>query len=141
MAITAPAPTIAPSVAHVVAGALVSILGVAVAVLVVAVAVLAVALEVGRLGAVAAVAVLLGRASRRSLAFGRVDLPSALIGFRPGEALALRWEDIDLGARTITVERQVRHGREGIPKSGEGRKVDIVPTVAVSTARFAWLLQ
>jgi integrase len=54
---------------------------------------------------------------------------SALIGLRPGEALALRWEDIDLGARNITVERQVRHGREGIPKSGKGRKVDIVPSL------------
>jgi integrase len=54
---------------------------------------------------------------------------SALAGLRPGEALALRWEDVDLDARKITVERQVHQGKEGVPKSGKGRRLDMVPSL------------
>jgi integrase len=50
---------------------------------------------------------------------------SALAGLRPGEVIALEWADIDLDARRILVQRQARHGRVGVPKSGHGRVVPI----------------
>jgi integrase len=50
---------------------------------------------------------------------------SALAGLRPGEVIALEWGDIDLEARRILVQRQARHGRVGVPKSGHGRVVPI----------------
>ena len=54
---------------------------------------------------------------------------SALAGLRPGEAIGLLWSDVDLGANQIHVQRQVRHGVEGIPKSGKDRDVPIVPSL------------
>jgi integrase len=44
-------------------------------------------------------------------------------GLRIGEVRALRWEDIDMRAGTITVSRQARHGVEGTPKGGTRRVV------------------
>ena len=38
-------------------------------------------------------------------------------GIRTGEALGLRWEDIDLVSRALTVKRQVYRGRESSPKT------------------------
>ncbi len=54
----------------------------------------------------------------------------ALAGLRPGETLALTWTDIDLDARRITVSRQVRHGRVGVPKSGKPRTVPVTGELA-----------
>lgn len=60
---------------------------------------------------------------------------SALAGLRPGEALALRWDDVELNSNEIHVQRQVRHGRVGVPKSGKDRHVPILPSLkAVLTA-------
>jgi integrase len=56
---------------------------------------------------------------------------SALAGLRPGEVLALEWSDVDLDAATITVRRQVRHGRVDVPKSGKARDVPMVPSLVV----------
>lgn len=53
-------------------------------------------------------------------------LVSALAGLRPGEVIGLEWNDIDLKDRTITIRRQVRHGRVGPPKNGKPRTVPIV---------------
>jgi integrase len=55
---------------------------------------------------------------------------TALAGLRPGEALALEWRDVDLAARRLHVERQVRHGRVGLPKSGKTRIVPMIPALA-----------
>ena len=40
-------------------------------------------------------------------------LLSARAGLRPGEAVALKWGDVDLEARQITVSRHVPWGEEG----------------------------
>jgi integrase len=61
---------------------------------------------------------------------------SALAGLRPGEVLALEWADIDLDAGRILVQRQVRHGRVGPPKSGHGRSVPIGPALARGLAEW-----
>lgn len=46
-------------------------------------------------------------------------------GLRIDEALHLRWDDVDLERRTITVRR----GRQGTPKSGRARTVEIFDVV------------
>jgi integrase len=68
----------------------------------------------------------------------------ARTGMRRGEALALRWRDVDLDAGTIAVRRSAGMVRvkgegaqltEGLPKTGKPRVVDIGPgTVAVLRA-------
>jgi integrase len=45
-------------------------------------------------------------------------------GIRLGEALTLRWADVDLDARTVLIRRGLSAGIEGIPK---GRRFRIVP--------------
>jgi integrase len=54
----------------------------------------------------------------------------ALAGLRPGEILSLEWGDIDLDTRRLLVQRQVRHGRVGPPKSGKPRLVPIIEPLA-----------
>lgn len=54
----------------------------------------------------------------------------AYTGCRRGEALALRWEDVDLAERTATLQRAVYHSsrtgwKEGKPKSGRARIVGL----------------
>jgi integrase len=41
----------------------------------------------------------------------------ALTGIRTGEALGLRWEDIDFATRTLQVERAIYRGKETSPKT------------------------
>jgi integrase len=62
----------------------------------------------------------------------------AATGLRIGEALELRWGDVDFGAKRLSVSRQVYHGRVGPPKSATG-----VRSVPLSTAmcRRLWPLQ
>ena len=43
-------------------------------------------------------------------------------GLRIGEAIELRWKDVDLGARTVHVRRRYADGRVGPPKSRYGRR-------------------
>jgi integrase len=51
-------------------------------------------------------------------------------GLRVGEIRALRWkEDVDLVARTITVNRQARQGFTGTPKGGRSRVVPMTSRV------------
>jgi integrase len=59
-----------------------------------------------------------------------------LAGLRPGEVLALEWGDVDLDARRLTVQRQVRHGRVGPPKSGKPRFVPIADALAKILAEW-----
>ncbi|MGD9573658.1 MAG: tyrosine-type recombinase/integrase, partial [Thermoleophilia bacterium] len=50
----------------------------------------------------------------------------AQTGLRVGELTALRWEDVDLGARRISVRRRLYRGRVDSPKSAYGvRQVPI----------------
>jgi len=68
----------------------------------------------------------------------------AYTGIRRGELLALRWQDIDLDAATVSVRRSVgvikhkgaaREIREGDTKTARPRTIDIDPaTVAVLRA-------
>ncbi len=58
--------------------------------------------------------------------FAPLFLTLARAGLRLGEALALKWEDLDFGKRTLRIERSLS-GRGTIdkPKSGFGRTVDM----------------
>lgn len=58
-------------------------------------------------------------------------LLSVTVGLRRGETLALRWSDIDLDGRILTVARSLEETKEGLrmkePKSGKVRKINIPP--------------
>lgn len=55
----------------------------------------------------------------------------ATLGLRTSEMIALKFSDIDFDIGTIHIQRGIRHGRVGTPKSGD-RFVDI-PTITHST--------
>jgi integrase len=57
-------------------------------------------------------------------------LLSARCGLRPGEAVALRWGDVDFDASAIRIQRQARHGKVGPTKGDRARDVPMVPVVA-----------
>ncbi len=46
-------------------------------------------------------------------------------GMRIGEALALKWTDINFNGRLITVQRGISRGKIETPKSGKKRRVDM----------------
>ncbi|MGV8965240.1 MAG: tyrosine-type recombinase/integrase [Cellulomonas sp.] len=50
-------------------------------------------------------------------------------GLRYGELVALRREDIDLAAMTLSVTKAVRRGREGLPKSVAGVRTVHLPAL------------
>jgi integrase len=52
-------------------------------------------------------------------------LTLARTGMRIGEAVSLRWGDIDFTNRFITVQRCISRGKIGTPKNGKGRRVDM----------------
>jgi integrase len=49
----------------------------------------------------------------------------ARTGMRVGEALALKWGDLDFQARSIHVKRGLARGKISTPKSGKSRRVDM----------------
>lgn len=49
----------------------------------------------------------------------------ALTGVRPGEALALQWDDLDLDARQAEIRRGVTRGRVQPTKTGHERTIDL----------------
>ena len=53
-------------------------------------------------------------------------------GLRPGEALALRWEDFDEATGTVNVERAVSLGAVKPTKTEERRTVDLTPRLVVA---------
>ncbi len=60
-------------------------------------------------------------------------LTLARTGLRLGEALALRWEDLDLGKRELRVARSLAaRGRIDTPTSGHGRTVDVSQQLAAA---------
>src|SRR5262245_40516657 len=52
-------------------------------------------------------------------------------GLRLGEAVALRWEDVDLTARELVVRRTFSGGALGTPKSGKSRRIAISSNLAM----------
>ena len=65
---------------------------------------------------------------------------SLTVGLRMGEALGLRWSDIDFDAKTLRVNRQLQRVRDGgglvfsEPKNASRRTVDL-PQRAVEALR------
>jgi integrase len=54
-------------------------------------------------------------------------------GVRPGEAFALRWEDVDLVAHQVRIERAAeRGGRIKSTKTGSARAVDLTPRLVAA---------
>jgi integrase len=51
-------------------------------------------------------------------------------GCRKGEALGLRWEDLDFSGQRVLIRRALIRGRLGTPKSGTGRTVVLAPSLA-----------
>lgn len=68
--------------------------------------------------------------------FATMFAVGALAGLRPGEIIGLAWEDVDLGARRMLVQRQVRHGKVGPTKSGKPRLVPIIEPLAKVLAEW-----
>lgn len=63
---------------------------------------------------------------------------AAYAGLRAGEVRGLRWPDVDLKRRVITVRRTLVRGAEGPPKSGHGRVVPVAaPLLPLLTAAEA----
>jgi integrase len=61
----------------------------------------------------------------------------AQTGLRVGELIALRWGDVDLGSRRLSVRRRLYRGRLDAPKSSYGiRQVPISTRVAQDLLRF-----
>ena len=49
-------------------------------------------------------------------------------GIRPGEIVALSWEDINFEKKQIMVNKTITNGKIGLPKTASSvRKVDILP--------------
>lgn len=46
-------------------------------------------------------------------------------GARRGEAIALRWRDVDFERGVVAIRRSLVHRREGVPKSGRGREIPL----------------
>jgi len=57
-------------------------------------------------------------------------------GARKGEALALKWEDIDFDRSRITIRRSLTQRRVSTPKSGRARTVSLAPTLASALFDF-----
>lgn len=58
-------------------------------------------------------------------------------GLRVGEAVELRWSDLDLGGRWVGVNRRFYKGRVGLPKGRKRRKVRL----SIAMAQALWLLR
>ena len=54
----------------------------------------------------------------------------ATTGVRVGEALGLRWEDLDLDARTLRINRTVYRGQTCLPKTDSSRRTIKLSRVA-----------
>jgi integrase len=63
-------------------------------------------------------------------------LTLARTGMRIGEAIALKWDDINFSTREIRVERAISAGKLSTPKSGHGRTVDMSRGLAEQLARL-----
>lgn len=66
--------------------------------------------------------------------FGALFRVLAVVGLRRGEALGLRWSDIDFDEETITVRRSVGAGEKGRPVVTDGKTAASRATVPVDSA-------
>jgi integrase len=58
-------------------------------------------------------------------------------GARPSEALAVRWEDVDLAGRTVVIERALDLGGKVKPtKTGEARRIDLTSRLAAALSEY-----
>jgi integrase len=64
-------------------------------------------------------------AAQEDAEYGTFFLLLARTGARPGEALALKWEDLNLSAREILIERAMSAGELSTTKTGHARNVDM----------------
>jgi integrase len=51
-------------------------------------------------------------------------------GMRKGEALGLKWQDVDFDRRIISIRRSVTSAGVSTPKSGRARRVPMTPSIA-----------
>lgn len=58
----------------------------------------------------------------------------AMGGLRPGEALALRWQDVDLSGANLRIVESRTMGVTGTPKSNSGRSLPMAPETAQAMA-------
>jgi integrase len=59
-------------------------------------------------------------------------------GLRQGELLGLKWEDVDLEARTLPVRRTLSKGEFAAPKTAKGRRsVSLTPTAVEALKRHS----
>jgi len=65
-----------------------------------------------------------------------IFVTAAFCGLRLGELLGLRWRAVDFPRSLISVEASFTRGREGSPKSGDGRTVPMAPEVAEALTRL-----
>ncbi len=68
-------------------------------------------------------------------------LVGAEAGLRIGEARALRWDDIDVKRRVLTVARRDWQGRLGTPKGGRTRRVDLTARVLAALKAHRHLME
>jgi integrase len=59
----------------------------------------------------------------------------ATTGVRVGEALGLKWDDVDLDARTLRVNRTVYRGQTCLPKTDSSRRTIKLSTLATDALR------
>jgi integrase len=67
---------------------------------------------------------------------GAIYLTAAFTGLRMGELVALRWRDVDFDGQAIQVRASFTHGVLDVPKSGKGRTVPMIGSVAGTLARL-----
>ncbi len=76
-------------------------------------------------------AILAAAAPSAQLAFELI----AFGGLRPCEVRGLRWTDVDLQARTLTVRRAITDGEETTPKSHHAEVLPLCPRVGARLER------
>ncbi|MBT2284259.1 site-specific integrase [Paenibacillus polymyxa] len=74
-----------------------------------------------------------------------IILLAATCGLRRGEAIALRWEDVDLKARTLTVKQSYTRGEKGHifqePKTAAGIRTMAIPDVTMTALKKQKVMQ
>lgn len=82
------------------------------------------------------VATFLATAAKAVPRYWALFLLLARTGLRIGEALVLKWDDIDWTARTLRVVRGLSAGKIGAPKSGKSRTVDLSAGLVAALRRL-----
>jgi integrase len=67
---------------------------------------------------------------------GAIFMTAAFTGLRMGELVALRWRDVDFEGQSIQVRASFTHGALDVPKSGQGRMVPMIGSVAAVLSRL-----